>query len=127
MKKVFALLLALIAAVSFSACQEKQEPTHDVVVEFDDMNLNEQLNKEKLQELANDKSVKTIYLTPIKHWDGLVDHNIVALRKGLLQPTIEISPKMRGQGNFDFRLGAASKVPDDSLWFVRNGWTINKK
>lgn len=106
---------------------EKEEEPHDVVIEFDESNLNEQLNKEKLQELANDKSVKNIYLTPIKHWDGWAAHNIVALRKGLLQPTIEISPKMRGQGDFDFKLGAASKVPDDSLWFVQQGWTINKK
>ena len=123
-------IVAIASATLFpESCSRegKEEPTRDVVIEFDFMNLNEQLNKEKLQELANDKSVKTIYLTPIKHWDGLAAHNIVALRKGLLQPTIEISPKMRGRGDFDFKLGAASKVPDDSLWFVQQGWTINKK
>ena len=128
-----ALSMATIAGATLmpaSCCkveqEQEQQPTHDVVVEFDNMNLNEQLNKEKLQKLANDKSVRYIYLMPIKHWDGWVDHNIVALRKGLLQPTIEISPKMRGRGDFDFRLGAASKIPIDSLWFVKNGWTINK-
>ena len=101
-----ALSMATIAGATLmpASCSkvEKEEP-RDVVIEFDETNLNEQLNKEKLQELANDKSVK----------------------KGLLQPTMEISPKMRGQGDFDFKLGAASKVPTDSLWFVKNGWTIN--
>ena len=37
-----------------------------------------------------------------------------------------MSPKMRGRGDFDFKLGEASKVPDDSLWFIKQGWTINK-
>ncbi|MBR2286217.1 MAG: hypothetical protein IJ866_02055 [Alphaproteobacteria bacterium] len=126
-----ALSMATIAGATLmpASCSkvEKEEPTRDVVIEFDETNLNEQLNKEKLQELANDKSIKNIYLTPIKHWDGWADNGIIALRKGLLQPTMEISPKMRGQGDFDFKLGAASKVPTDSLWFVKNGWTINKK
>lgn len=123
-------IVAIASATLFpESCSRegKEEPTRDVVIEFDDIRLNEQLNKEKLQELANDKSVKTIYLTPIKHWDGWDDNGIIILRKGLFQPTMEISSKMRGRGDFDFKLGAASKVPDDSLWFVQQGWTINKK
>ena len=127
-----ALSMAAIAGAPMlpaSCCkvEQEQQPTHDVVVEFDETNLNEQLNKEKLQKLANDKSVRYIYLMPIKHWDGWDDNGIIILRKGLLQPTMEISSKMRGQGDFDFRLGAASKIPTDSLWYVKNGWTINKK
>ena len=123
---IVAIACATLLPTSCSREGKEEEP-HDVVVEFDDIRLNEQLNKEKLQELANDKSVKTIYLTPIEHWDGWAVNGINALRKGLLQPTMEISPKMRGRGDFDFKLGAASKVPDDSLWFVQQGWTINKK
>lgn len=124
-----ALSMATIAGATLmpASCSkvEREEPTRDVVVEFDDMNLNEQLNKEKLQELANDKSVKNIYLTPIEHWNGWQAASITVLREALLQPCLEMSPKMRGRGDFDFKLGAASKVPTDSLWFVKNGWTIN--
>ena len=126
-----ALSMATIAGATLmpASCSkvEKGEEPHDVVIEFDFMNLNEQLNKENLQELANDKSVKNIYLTPIKHWNGWQAASITVLRKALLQACLEMSPKMRGRGDFDFKVGEASKVPTDSLWFVKNGWTINKK
>ena len=30
------------------------------------------------------------------------------------------------RGDFNFKLGEASKVPEDSLWYVKHGWTINE-
>ena len=75
---------------------------------------------------ANDPTVKTIYLVPENNWSNYLYHNITSLRNNVLEYAINYSPKVRGKGDLNFRLGEASKVPEDSLWYVRNGWTINK-
>ena len=75
---------------------------------------------------ANDPTVKTIYLVPEGTWSNYYTASITALRVNGVEYPINYSPKVRGKGDFDFGLGEASKVPEDSLWFVRNGWTINK-
>ena len=84
-------------------------------------------NLQPLRDMANDKTIRYIYLVPTNTWGGMKDKNITALRKNVLQPAIEISPKIKGKGDFNFHLGSASKVPADSLWYVQRGWTINKK
>lgn len=127
-------LVALIAVVSVAfvlllSCKPENqdpEPTRDVEIEFDNTNRKEQLNKEELQELAADKTVKYIFLKATCHWDSYTAKSIPLLRSKFFQPRIELSSKIRGRGDFDFKLGEASKVPDDSLWFVQQGWTINK-
>ncbi len=75
---------------------------------------------------ANDPTIKTIYLIPDDDWSDYAYRNITALRVNGVEHPINYSSKVRGKGDFNFRLGEASKVPEDSLWFVRNGWTINK-
>ena len=75
---------------------------------------------------VNDPTVKTIYLIPDDDWNHYFDFDITALRVNGVEHPINYSPKVRGKGDLNFRLGEASKVPEDSLWFVRNGWTINK-
>ena len=71
--------------------------------------------------------IQTIYLCPQGTWNLVPATSIYVLRKNMLQKLIEYSPKIRGRGDFDFMLGEASQVPEDSLWYVQNGWTINKK
>ena len=102
------------------------EPTIDIEIEFNDANRNEVLDITRLQNYANDKTIRTIYLIPTLHWDAYNAKNITIMRNKYFQPRLDISPKIRGRGDFDFQIGEASKVPDDSLWFVKNGWTINK-
>lgn len=121
---VFAVALCLLTSCKKTE-ENDLEPTRDVEVEFDNIDPNEQLNKEKLQKLITDTSVRYVYLTAKHSWDGWTAKNIEALRP-FLQKRIEMSPKIRGRGDFDFKWGEASKVPEDSLWFVKNGWTINK-
>ena len=104
---------------------EKEEP-HDVEIEFDIYNGGTQLDMQLLKDYAHDPFVTTIYLVPVRHLNSCVAGNITFLRKKFLQPRMNISSKIRGRGDFDFVLGEASKVPTDSLWFVKNGWTINK-
>ncbi len=75
---------------------------------------------------VNDPTVKTIYLVPEGDWSNELSNNVNAIRVNILEYPINYSSKVRGKGDFNFRLGEASKVPEDSLWYVRNGWTINK-
>ena len=132
-KKTLPYKLKLTAAIGLplllGACQEKQEPQHDVEIEFDGTNVDKKLDMKVLQELVNDKTVRYVYMTATGtgQWDGCIARNVSEMRKNFFQPRIDMSPKMRGRGDFDFKLGEASKVPDDSLWYVKQGWTINKK
>ncbi len=70
---------------------------------------------------------ETIYLHATGSWRRMMYNNITSLRHLQLEPIINMSPKIRGHGNFDFRPGEASKIPADSLWFIQNGWTINQE
>ena len=121
--------MAMIAGLPFvsTGCGKVEMEKHDVVIEFDQEYVEKILTFETLQNYANDETVKTIYLVPTKHWNGNMAHNITYFRNNFLEPRLNISPKIRGRGDFDFALGEASKVPTDSLWYVQQGWTINKK
>lgn len=45
-------------------------------------------------------------------------------RKHILEPIMTFSEKMRAKGTFYFKAGEPSKVPEDSLWIVQQGWKI---
>lgn len=134
MKKVFVLIMALIVAFSFSACQEKQEPepTHDIIIELDGGNITtldrtfDKYDVDAIKKLANDKSVRYIYLTPISTWGSWTSGDMQALCKKALQPRMAASPKVRGRGDFRTDPGVMAAIPADSLWYVQNGWTFNK-
>lgn len=81
---------------------------------------------DKLSSYAKNPTIRTIYIVPAGEWYVCAAHNITYLRNNFLQPRLNVSPKIRGKGDFDFEVGEASKVPEDSLWYVANGWTINK-
>ena len=124
MKKL--LFVSLFAALLAAGCS-KEEPTKDVEIVFnqDELKL---VKKDAIQEILNSKganNIRNIYLIPEEGtWDNF--SGVQAMRNNVLQPSIDLSPKVRGKGDFNFRVGAASEVPEDSLWFVQHGWTINK-
>lgn len=70
--------------------------------------------------------IKYIYIVPTGNWEFCEKIGIKTLREYTLEFMINYSPKIRGKGDFAFQPGEASKVPEDSLWYVQNGWTINK-
>ncbi|MBO4626026.1 MAG: hypothetical protein J5679_01980 [Alphaproteobacteria bacterium] len=76
---------------------------------------------------AKDSTVDTIYMVPNGNWEDVDKIGIFRIRDLFLQPATEISPKVHGRGDFNFKLGEATKTPADSLWFTEKGWTINKK
>lgn len=49
---------------------------------------------------------------------------IQAMRKNVLEPIMTFSEKTRSKGTFYFKAGEPSKVPEDSLWIVQQGWKI---
>ena len=124
---IVAIASATLFPESCSREGKEEEPTREIEIEFDELEGDKILSFELLSNYANDKTIKTIFLVPIGHWNASRAHNITYCRNNFLEPRIRISPKIRGRGDFDFKLGEASKVPDDSLWFVQQGWTINKK
>lgn len=44
-----------------------------------------------------------------------------------LKSRTDLSPRIRGKGDFVTNPGHPSQAPEDSLWFVSKGWTVNKR
>ena len=49
------------------------------------------------------------------------------LKENTLEPVMNFSKKMRAKGTFYFDAGEPSKVPEDSLWIVQQGWEIKNQ
>lgn len=49
------------------------------------------------------------------------------LKKNTLEPVMSFSKKMRAKGTFYFKAGEPSKIPEDSLWIVQQGWEIKNQ
>ncbi|MCH5335218.1 MAG: hypothetical protein J1D86_05390 [Alistipes sp.] len=123
------LLLATICIAAFCSCEKGEPvPTKDIEIVFHQDRL-EQIREGAIQEILNSKganNIRNIYLIPEEGtWANF--SLVQDMRLFLLQPALELSPKVRGKGDFNFYRGAASKVPEDSLWYVQHGWTINKR
>ncbi len=69
--------------------------------------------------------IDTIYIVPTGTlWPTYSKQTISDLRNQYLEPLLNKSPKIRGRGDFDFKSGINEP---DSLWFIKNGWTINQQ
>lgn len=53
--------------------------------------------------------------------------NIKNICISFLKPAMEYSKKTRGKGTFYFNAGEPSKVPEDSLWLVQQGWAVKNQ
>lgn len=86
-----------------------------------------ELDKQHLTNIVNHPTTDTLYMTMLDKSDYsncLGDHYILTLRRKL-QECCDISPRIRGRGNFNFPSGMAST--DDSLALVKMGFTINQQ
>ncbi len=127
-------MLGIAGASLFMGGCEKDEPLRDVELHFNCDNLSAITSEyhgdysvsELAKAYANEPTVGTIYIVPDGDWGTYESSNINDLRKLSLEPLFDYSPKFRGKGDFNFSPGAASKVPQDSLWYVSKGFTINK-
>ena len=129
------LAVLCVAGATFAACTRKEpqpvpEPTLDIEVEFCAEKapgmypvsveaINDTINK------YGHKNIRNIHLVPGDSWWSLnMPTDLQLLREYYLEPALAVSPKVKGKGGFTFREGLASQVPQDSLWYVQNGWTI---
>ena len=121
-------LLTIAGAGLMASCDKDDEPSvpqHDVEIHFAKWTMTTDLAPNIIEKHIDDKSVRNIYLVADGAW-GVEAGNITQIRKRLLQPIIEQSSNIHGRGDIPFTVGEASKVPEDSLWYIQQGLTINK-
>lgn len=134
--------LALAGGAMMASCEKEEPetpvtPTIDVEVKISDTDkyslatdpyASKITPSEIITNYINNPQIRTIYIVPITNggWGIYNKDYIPILREKFLMPILNLSPKVRGKGDFNFKPGEASKVSNDSLWFVQNGWTINK-
>ena len=75
-------------------------------------------------------NIDTVFLVPVGTFfapDYYDDPDYFKLaRDAVLQELIDLSPRVRGKGDFITNLGYPSVWWRDSLWMVEQGWTVNK-
>ena len=138
-RKILPMIGIAGASLMMGGCQ-KEQPTRDVELTFSNtdgsniilihpdetpLTLSREVS-DIIKYLDAQPDIRTIYLVPNYDWRGVQSQGVTAIRNNVLSYAIDYSPKVRGRGDFNFKLGEASKVPEDSLWYVEHGWTINE-
>ena len=143
-----ALLLALAGATIFTACDKENEPVidpphnggHDTttviqpephynVELFFNIKNTDQIHLDTIKKHDANTRVDTIFMIPDDEngfgggFSGYPSSAIPNVRS-LLEMRINTSSKVRGKGDLVFMRGAP--LPEDSLWFVQQGWTVNQ-
>ena len=85
----------------------------------------DQISNDTIQKYLNMSHIDTVFLVPYGSF-YLTGHDGPALYRKALEPKINLSPRVRGRGDMSFIPGQPTANPTDSLWFVNNGWTVNK-
>ncbi|MCQ2374883.1 MAG: hypothetical protein MJ069_03155 [Salinivirgaceae bacterium] len=130
----------VIAAFSLASCSDDDEKEESAIekhnVEFVvenplSMTANESLNNlldlDRIKKLASADDVDSLIILSdgSDKWkvaDALV---MKMLKDDYMKPIFDAVPNAYGKGSFNFKLGEASKVPNDSIWYVNHGFTIN--
>lgn len=69
-----------------------------------------------------------IYVSPDDYsFMNCTSKSIRVICRDYLKPAMEYSKKTRAKGTFRFSAGEPSKVPEDSLWIVQQGWKIKNQ
>jgi hypothetical protein len=89
-----------------------------------------QISFDTLYKYLEMDNIDTIYMIPQGSFpcpDAYGYHYFELARSNLLEPRTNLSPRIRGKGDFVTNPGYPSQAPVDSLWFVSKGWTVNKR
>ena len=73
-------------------------------------------------------NIDTIFMIP-QGWfasPNSLGYHYFELARDNLEARTNLSPRIRGKGDYMTNLGHPSQAPEDSLWFVSKGWTVNK-
>lgn len=155
MKKIFSKQIALIFALGlagasiFSAC-ESNEPVikqHDTI-KYRDVYINYSCDDGSTDSLVTYDMYGEMHISPtLIRYDTMPDVRYIyiyvspddysfmnctakyirVICRGHLKPAMEYSKKTRAKGTFYFNAGEPSKVPEDSLWLVQQGWAVKNQ
>lgn len=125
--------LGMAGATLFASCErddpitppEPIVPTTDIELTFSATNYQKNICTDTLRKYIARPDVRHIYMIPKGYWTHYEGKGLTNLRHQLLEILINMSPKVHGRGDFYCKTGVPSTVPEDSLWYVENGWTIN--
>ena len=86
-----------------------------------------ELDKQNLTNIANHPTTDTLYMTMLgkSDYSQCPGRSHIIIIRSQLQERCDISPRIRGRGNFNFPSGMVT--PDDSLAFVKMGFTVNQR
>jgi len=125
--------LVVAGAGFMTSCGNDDEPVQprDIELEFyrsysNGFDYSQIDNLDKLREYAADPTIANIYMKLLDEKSDFHDCETINIHyaRMYMEERTNISPKIHGRGNFNFPVGVTAK--DDSLWFVKQGWTINK-
>ena len=128
---MFALAGAMVGCNDKPEYDPYAEPIDPVkVLRFGDELGYDSISYDNVMKYANDPRIeKIIYFMDSMPYNnnshvGYRTKNISQLR-GIVQERLDYTPKATGAGTFIFGRGLAT--PEDSLWFVANGWKIKTR
>ncbi|MCM1532032.1 MAG: hypothetical protein NC048_00870 [Bacteroides sp.] len=126
-------LLGLLAMGLFAACEKEKDKTKEPVVEeyektlyFDPVKT-DSVMAPVVQRFVNDPNCTKIYLTTTRGapFESLPADAMSYLRSDILEPCINLSPKVTGRGEMYREPGQTN--PADSIWYIQNGWTFKMR
>ncbi len=120
---VVALPLVLLLPASCDK-EPKEEPYREPYEKelFFNHNNPDSIEPAVLKHFAKDKACTHIYMHVTD--DNNFTNFPPSIFRNFLQERLNVSPKISGRGDFRFKVGIAQ---EDSIWFVDNGWTVNKR
>ena len=116
------LSLIVAAAIVLAGCKKDEDPVvqHDTTYTFNKHDVSNINPTDKIKASADSIGVRYIYIVPTGHFINLDAKNIAYMITNNLKPAIAAAG---GKGNFEFKPGAATV--SDSIWLIKQGWTIN--
>ncbi len=121
-------VLAIAGAGLMASCDKDDEPDvpqHDVELGFC-QDYYDEIQPTIVSKHAYDPSVRNIYFVVTNSYFTNYGPLGIGQFRRYLDERIQIAPnKIHGRGNFEFEPGIIAK--EDSLWFVKQGWTVNQQ
>ncbi|MDR0814735.1 MAG: hypothetical protein LBN37_03170 [Bacteroidales bacterium] len=128
-KKFIPMFMLALAPNAFNSCDKDEVeytgPYHDTTYTLSNIDNSNVYPPTKIKASADSVQVRNVYIVPVGDFLNFPAINIGKMAD-YLKPIMEISPKIKGKGNFIFEPGEAT-LSGDSLWYVQNGWTVNQK